>query len=117
MEGENFLDEKYRMPTSITPKQLKNPTAQAGIEAAGGAEKVIGDTQTGSQAGKIVRRQLFKKGGGLAKLARGTHGLGTALAAGAAIGDWMNKNLDQNVSTSGRGEGRGAFKGGGTITK
>jgi len=32
--------------------------------------------------------------------------LGIALGAGAAVGDWMNNNLDQNVSSSGRGAGR-----------
>ena len=32
--------------------------------------------------------------------------LGIALGAGAVVGDWMNNNLDQNVSSSGRGAGR-----------
>lgn len=36
--------------------------------------------------------------------------LGIALGTGAAIGGWMQDNLDQNVSSSGRGAGRQSFK-------
>ena len=36
--------------------------------------------------------------------------LGTALSTGAAIGSWMEDNLEQNVSVSGRGAGRSAFR-------
>ena len=36
--------------------------------------------------------------------------LGIALGTGAAIGGWMQDNLDQNVSSSGRGTGRQSFQ-------
>ena len=36
--------------------------------------------------------------------------LGIALGTGATIGKWMQDNLDQNVSSSGRGTGRQSFK-------
>lgn len=36
-------------------------------------------------------------------------GFGTAVAAGGAIGSWMEQNLPQNTAGSGRGSGRAAF--------
>ena len=39
-------------------------------------------------------------------------GFGTAVAAGSAIGSWMEQNVPQNTAGSGRGSGRAAFTNG-----
>ena len=76
---------------------------------AGDSNDFAGKINTGSDIGRAARQALFKAGNSkLAAIGRATSGLGTALGAGAAIGQ-AYKNTNRAPAVSGRGAGRATF--------
>ena len=80
--------------TAVNPGQGVASTFINGTGAVGGAGNLIG----------IKAPALGARIGQAGPLAG-------ALGIGANLGDWMTNNLDQNVSSSGRGSGRNSFRG------
>ena len=110
MNYEEFLAQldEAKVPAFMRNNAARSTATEIASKGDNPVSKVIDKTSTASDIGKTVRQGLMKFGGKAAKFARGTYGLGTALTAGAAIGDAYKKS-NRAPATSGRGGGRATF--------
>ena len=110
MNYEEFMSQldEVKVPAYLRNNAGRGAAAEIASKGDNPVSKVVDKTSTAADIGKTIKQGLFKLGGKAAKFARGSYGLGTALTAGAAIGD-AYKNSNRAVATSGRGAGRGTF--------